>query len=137
MAEGAGPNELVILVVDDDSSVRDFLRDVLSRKGRTVLTASNGQQALETASSRQLDVILLDMKMPGLGGTETLRRLLEVDAGMVVIILTAYGSIQTAREAMRFGAYDYLTKPVQPRFLEEVIADSLHQKQRTAVSLEQ
>ncbi len=137
MAEQPVANAATILVVDDEPSVCEFLKNTLRSETRRLLIASSGQEALTRASRQQIDVVLLDLKMPGVGGIETLRRLLEIDAGLAVIVLTGYGSIDTAREAMRLGAYDYLTKPVDAALLEEVIADSLHLKQKIRVHTKQ
>ena len=136
MTQHSVPHAPTILVVDDDESVRKFLKEALCGEERQILTASNGQQALTMASRQQVDVVLLDLKMHGLSGIETLQLLLKVDAGIVVIVLTGNGSIETAREAMRLGAYDYLTKPFDLTFLEEVIADSLRLKQKIAGDME-
>ena len=126
-----------ILIADDDPSVREFLETVLRKEGCRVLTASDGQQAVAAASRQKVDVVLLDLRMPGVSGLEALQRLLEVDERVVVIVLTGYGALDTAREAMRLGAYDYVTKPFDPAFLEEVIADSLSLKQEIALDREQ
>ena len=126
-----------ILIADDDPSVREFLETVLRKEGCRVLTASDGQQAVAAASRQKVDVVLLDLRMPGVSGLEALQRLLEVDERVVVIVLTGYGALDTAREAMRLGAYDYVTKPFDIDFLEEVIADSLSLKQEIALDREQ
>ena len=137
MIESAVPNKLSILVVDDEEMVRSFLETAISSKGHRVLTASDGQQAERMAARHEFDVVLLDLVMPGPSGTETLQHLLKARPGLVVIMLTGYGSLDSAREAMRLGAYDYLTKPIDPVFLNEVIADNLHLKQEMAFSVEQ
>lgn len=126
-----------ILIADDDPSVCKFLETALSKEGCRVLTASDGQQAVAAASRQKVDVVLLDLRMPRLSGLEALQRLLEVDERMVVIVLTGYGALDTAREAMRLGAYDYVTKPFDIAFLEEVIADSLSLEQEIALGREQ
>ncbi|MCK4375178.1 MAG: response regulator [Candidatus Brocadiae bacterium] len=137
MSERSVPEAMTILVVDDDPSLCKILKNALRKEGRRVITAPSGQQAVTRTSRQKVDVVLLDLKMPGLSGIETLQRLLELDPRLVVIVLTAYGSVESAREAMRLGAHDYLTKPLDLAFLEEVIADSLHQKQRSPVGKEQ
>ena len=129
--------EATILIADDDPSVRELLETVLRKDGCRVLTASDGQQAVAAASRQKVDVVLLDLRMPRLSGLEALQRLLEVDERVVVIVLTGYGALDTAREAMRLGAYDYVTKPFDITFLEEVIADSLSLKQEIALGGEQ
>lgn len=128
MAERVVEDAASILVVDDCPSVREFLERVFLGKGGRVLTAANGQHALTIASREKPDVVLLDLKMPGLGGLEVLQRLLQMDTELIVIVMTGYGCIESARQAMRLGAYDYLTKPFDPDLLQEVVAESLSPK---------
>ena len=137
MTEPDAQEPTTILVVDDDPSVRRFLKSALRKKGHRVVAAATGQEAVPMVFHQQVDIVLIDVKMPGLSGTQTLRHLLEVDPSLAVIMLTGYGSIATAREAMRLGAYDYLTKPFDPAYLEEAIADSLHLKQKSVVVTKQ
>ena len=137
MTEHPVPAATTILVVDDEQSVRHFLQKALRRAGRRVVTASDGQQALRIDTRHHVDVVLLDLKMPGLSGMETLQRLLKADAGLVVIVLTGYGCGESACEALRLGACGCLTKPFDLAPLEEMIADGLQRKQKTAVATHQ
>lgn len=132
MVEPGVPEATTILVVDDDASVREFLAKAFGGQGCHVLTACDGQAAASLASQQSIDVVVLDLKMPGWTGQQTLRRLLDVHPDLVIIVLTGYGRTESAREAMRLGAYDYVTKPFDFAFLEEVVADSLHQKRKAA-----
>jgi DNA-binding NtrC family response regulator len=101
-----------ILVVDDKSSMRKVLRQTLEDGGRhTLLEAEDGEQALETIKNKHVDVVLSDIKMPRVDGITLLRMIKEIDQEIVVLIMTAYGTIETAVEAMKLGAYDYITKP--------------------------
>lgn len=109
-----------ILVVDDEAPMRESLKDWLTEDGYEVGLASGGEQAIAMARERDWDVILLDLKMPGMDGLETLRRLKGEDQGTdaQVIIMTAYGTIDTAVQAMKEGAFDYLLKPFDPDQVE-------------------
>ena len=101
-----------ILVVDDHEEVRELLQHVLISKGYKVLSASNGEEAIEKVRANGIDLALLDMKMPGMNGIEVLRTIKnEINSSLPVIIMTAYGSPETAVRAMRLGASDYLCKP--------------------------
>ncbi len=109
-----------ILVVDDEAPMRESLKDWLTEDGYEVDLAPGGEQAIAMARQRDWDVILLDLKMPGMDGLETLRRLKGEDVGTEaqVIIMTAYGTIDTAVQAMKEGAFDYLLKPFDPDQVE-------------------
>ncbi len=100
-----------LLIADDDSQFRERLARALRQRGFTVTTASTGAEAIAQASEIELDAALLDLRMPELDGLPCLAKLLELHPHARVIILTGYGSIATAIEAVRLGACDYLTKP--------------------------
>jgi DNA-binding NtrC family response regulator len=100
-----------ILVVDDEKSVRDFFAITLRREGYEVHTAPDGRQALRKLEERSCDVVLTDLMMPKVGGMELLGRIHEQWPRTSVFIITAYGTIENAVEAMRAGAFDYITKP--------------------------
>ena len=119
-----------ILIVDDDSIIRETIREALAgRPEFTVTTARDGSEAADKLKDVFYDVILTDMKMPGLGGIELLDRVNERMPGAVVIVMTAFGTIETAVSAMKKGAYDYLTKPFSIDELEIVIGKALtHQR---------
>ena len=101
----------IVLVIDDEEGMRDFLSFVLQTEGYQALTAAEGQEALKLMERDNIDAILTDLKMPGMDGIELLRRIREYDGNAVVVIMTAYASLQSALEAMKYGAYDYLLKP--------------------------
>jgi DNA-binding NtrC family response regulator len=100
-----------ILVVDDEKSQREILEMILSGEGYDVTTASSGEAALKFAKERRFDLALTDLKMTGMDGIELLQHLLAQDSSIIVILLTAHGSIDSAKEALRRGAFDYLQKP--------------------------
>jgi len=105
-------NKNLIMVVDDESAHRLMLKAHLEGAGFEVVTAADGQEALDLAQARSPDLVLLDLKMPGLSGLEVLERLKESNFGRPVIIMTAFGSIESAVQALKLGAEDYLTKPL-------------------------
>jgi len=102
-----------VLVVDDEKVVRDGCRRVLTGKGYQVLTTENGQQAMDTLAQESVDIILLDLKMPVMSGEEVLEKTSTQYADIPVIIITGHGTIDTAVECMKKGAYDFITKPFQ------------------------
>lgn len=102
-----------ILVVDDEKIVRDGCHRVLTGKGYEALTAENGQQAMDLLSNEAVDIILLDLKMPVMSGEEVLEKVRTQYPDMPVIIITGHGTIDTAVECMKRGAYDFITKPFQ------------------------
>jgi two-component system NtrC family response regulator len=101
-----------ILIVDDDSSVRRVMQMQLSEAGYDVKVAASGNDALRIATESHPKLIITDLRMPDLDGIELLRRLSENEIQTTVIMVTAFGSIETAVQAMRLGAYDYITKPI-------------------------
>ena len=98
-----------ILVVDDEPSMRDMLRIVLRRDGYEVLIAESGRQALELLQKEPVDLLLSDIRMPDVNGVDVLRGAKEINRDIVAFMMTAFASTETAVEAMRLGAVDYLT----------------------------
>ena len=118
-----------ILIVDDEAIVRESLRDWMSDVGNQVLTAENGHQALEIIEKEKPGIAIVDLIMPGMDGIELLKRAKEIYPNIEVIIITAYGSIPTAINAMREGAYDYIEKPFCPE-RAELLVNKLAEHQR-------
>ena len=114
-----------ILVVDDEEMNRDWLQQILDREGYQVATAADGQAALALLRQETFHVVLTDLKMPGMTGVEVIRELKALSPFTMGIIHTAYGSVETAVEAMKAGAYDYVTKPVMRDELLVVIQRAL------------
>jgi two-component system, NtrC family, response regulator AtoC len=110
-----------ILIVDDELLVRDFLAETLRRKNFEVATAENGQKAINLLKETAFDLIITDMKMPGVTGIDVLKKAKELSPQTIVVIITAFGSIENAVEAMRLGAFNYLVKPFSPDTIEAVI----------------
>jgi DNA-binding NtrC family response regulator len=100
-----------ILVVDDERPQREILEEILSGEGYDLMTAASGEAALKIVKDKRFDLVLTDLKMTGMDGIELLQRLLAYDSSIIVILLTAHGSIDSAKEALRRGAFDYLEKP--------------------------
>ena len=107
-----------ILVVDDEPAVRDALGDWLREDGYEVGAAANGYEAVDMAKERDWNIMLLDLKMPGMDGLETMQQVKKISPEIEIIMVTAYATVDTAVEAMRVGAYDYLVKPVDPEELD-------------------
>ena len=102
-----------LLVADDDPGLRESLQRTLTRAGYQVVLAPDGRAALERVQAGGLDLILSDLKMPGLTGIELLRAAKALAPDVDVILLTAFGTIEEAVNAMKDGAYDFITKPVR------------------------
>jgi len=117
-----------ILIVDDEAIVRDFISEVLIRMGHAPLAADSGEIAIEHLERTEFDVVITDFKMPGLSGIDVLRKTLELWPDCRVIIITAFGTIEHAVEAMKMGAHDYITKPISPDHLEMVVSKALEYK---------
>jgi two-component system, NtrC family, response regulator AtoC len=100
-----------VLLIDDDRATRELLREVLQKEGYTVGEAKTGQEALAQAQALPFEVVLADLRLPDLNGIEVLRALHGLDPDLSVIVMTAFGSMETAVEAIREGAYDYISKP--------------------------
>jgi len=100
-----------ILIVDDERLVRQSLEKELTRQGYLTVSTDKGKAAISQAEEESFDLVLLDLRLPDISGIEVLKRLREIDKNLMVLIMTAYGSIDTAIAAIRSGAYDYLTKP--------------------------
>src|SRR5437763_157007 len=110
-----------ILVVDDEPSMRRYLQTVLELDSYQVTTASNGEEAVEQVQKSSPDLVLLDMVMPGPDGLETLQRIREVRPSTKVVILSCVRDTRKVAQAMRLGAQDYLSKPVQKEEMDEVL----------------
>ena len=117
-----------ILVVDDEVNIRNALVTLLTKQGHRVRGVGTGEAALEELAQQGAALVLTDLKMPGIGGIELIRRLKASWPDTEVIVMTAYGSIDTAVEAIRSGAYDYLTKPIDRERLPVVLAKALERR---------
>ena len=118
-----------ILVVDDELNMRLVLAAMLKKEGYEVFTAANGQEALNVLKKEHVSVVATDLKMPGLDGLGLLQKIMQYDHAMPVIILTAYGTVASAVDALKKGAFDYITKPFEQDELKTVILKAVKTRQ--------
>ena len=121
-----------ILLVDDDQSVLDGLKKILTQDGYGVSTASSGYEALNLLSKRGFDIILTDMKLPGMGGLSLIQEIRKKNEPVAIVVITAYSSVKTAVDAIKCGADDYLTKPLNIEELQ-VVLEKLWERQQLIV----
>ena len=114
-----------ILIVDDEPVVRESLEQWFSEEGYLVQVASSGKQALALLGKHAFDLALLDIKMPGMDGMELQGKLHEAEPDLPIIIMTGYASVETAVQALKQGAYDYITKPVDPDVLSHAVLKAI------------
>jgi DNA-binding NtrC family response regulator len=124
-----------ILVADDDAGILHTCRKILSHAGYEVTTAPDGNAALGLLKSSRYDLLLVDLKMPGLSGLETLTMARKIDPTLMIVMLTAYATIETAVDAVKRGAFDYLAKPFTVDQLRLAVEQTLQQKQLLEESL--
>ncbi len=117
-----------ILIVDDELVVRDSLQRWFDSEGYETGIAPGGREALLAVQQKHYDLALLDIKMPGMDGMELQRRLREADPDLTVIIMTGYASVETAVQALKTGAYDYITKPIDPDELVHLVSNAIGHK---------
>jgi two-component system response regulator AtoC len=123
-----------ILVVDDEEGIRTFLAEALERSGHDVTQVADGAAALRAAHEEPFDIVLTDLRMPGVDGMTVVRTLRTQQPNLEVIVLTAFGEVATAVEAMKLGALDYLEKPVSsPAAVRELVAVALERRAKLAV----
>ena len=123
-------DEATILVVDDEQTMREGCSRILSKAGWTAITAENGKQALETLRTHPgtIDVVLLDLMMPGVSGMEVMEQARPLDPNLLIIVITGYATVESAVEAMKKGAYDFIPKPFTPDQLRIVVRRALERK---------
>jgi DNA-binding NtrC family response regulator len=115
-----------ILVVDDEPNVGMIFHRILGEAGYDVLSAANGQECLRTLKKQEPQVVFLDLRMPGMDGVETLRRIRDTHPTLTVVIMTAYQTVTSAVECMKLGAYDYLIKPLDTDRLKTIVKQALN-----------
>jgi DNA-binding NtrC family response regulator len=125
-----------ILVVDDEFSVRDSLCNWFRNEGYRTDTAENGSEALRKLQDSLWDIVLLDIKMPGMDGMELQKHIKKIDNTIIVIIITAYATVDTAVDAMKEGAFDYLSKPIDPDKLSILIRNAVNQRRLIAENIQ-
>lgn len=117
-----------ILIIDDEKNIRLMLDQALSTAGYAVATAIDGEHGLDKVKESHFDVLLLDMKLPGMDGIEVLRRARALRSDLPVIMITAHGTVETAVEAMKVGAIDYLRKPFTPDEIRSIVGKVLRRQ---------
>ncbi len=117
-----------VLVVDDEEEFREVTSKILTKRGLNVQSAGNGQQALEILDHNRMDVVLLDVKMPGMDGIETLQEIRNLMPLVEVVLLTGHASVQSGIEGMKLGAFDYLMKPIETDQLLETLEEAYEKK---------
>jgi DNA-binding NtrC family response regulator len=115
------PDKPRILVVDDEPVVRESLQGWFAEDGYPVEIAENAREALEKLQESSWDILLTDVKMPGMDGLELQQQVKKLAPEVTVIIMTAYASVDSAMQAIKEGAYDYVTKPLDPEDLTQII----------------
>ena len=123
-------SKATVLIVDDEAGVRFSLAGVLTHSGYQVVTADSGEAALERIAAQEFDLALIDLKMKEIGGIEVLSTLRQQSPNTIAIVLTAHGSLETATEALRQGAHDYLFKPCKVAKLQESVRMGLLKRQQ-------
>lgn len=118
-----------ILIVDDERTTRLSLSEIFTLRGATTAVAADGQEALDLIAKNSYDLIVLDIKMPGVSGLQVLETVQQVAPATVVILLTAHATVDSAIRALRQGAFDYLLKPAQPKTIIEVVERGLAKRQ--------
>ncbi|HNC46737.1 MAG TPA: sigma-54 dependent transcriptional regulator, partial [Acidobacteriota bacterium] len=114
-----------ILIVDDEKRQREILELILTSEGYRANVAASGEAALRMVKNEHFDLVLTDLKMGGMSGLELMKNLTQLDSSIIVILMTAHGSIDSAKEAIRHGAFDYLEKPLDQVRLLAVISQAL------------
>ena len=122
-------NQARILVIDDDESMRDSCRQALARKAGRIEVAEDGLTGLGILEKEAFDLVILDLRMPGLSGMEVLNRIKQEYPEVVVVVITGYATVESAVEAMRRGAYDFLPKPFTPESLRAIVDRALDRRE--------
>ncbi len=126
------PADIGILIVDDEASVRDSLYKWFRMDGYRVDTAEEALVALQKLQDDSWDIVLLDIKMPGMDGLELQRRIKEIDKEIVTIVMTAFATVDTSVQAMKEGAFDYIVKPIDPDEISHLIRNAVQQRRLIA-----
>jgi len=124
-----------ILVIDDEQAIRDSCCQVLTKAGYRARTAENGDVGLQKTAEMKPDLVLIDLKMPGMSGMELLEKIAEIDPSIISVVITGYATIESAVEAMKHHAYDFLPKPFTPDQLRIVVKRGL-ERRRLAIESE-
>src|SRR3989338_4728616 len=126
-------NEIRVLVVDDEQGIRDLLSFELGSQGYQVITANDGVDALEKIRRNKFHLVITDLKMPKMGGIETLEEIKKIDPNIEVIMATGFGTIEVAVDSMKKGAYDFVQKPYNIHEISALIEKALEKSQLRAL----
>jgi DNA-binding response OmpR family regulator len=118
-----------LMIVDDERTTRLSLSEIFTLRGAHVVTAADGQEAITRLRESNVDLIVLDLKMPGMSGLQVVEEAQRISPGTVIILLTAHASVDSAISALRQGVFDYVLKPAQPRTIVEVVERALVKRQ--------
>ncbi len=118
-----------ILIIDDEETMRDSCRQTLSRDGNRIEVAESGSKGLSLLEAESFDLVILDLKMPGLSGMEVLKKIKQNDPEAMVVVITGYATIESAVEAMKNGAYDFIPKPFTPESLRVIVKRALDRRE--------
>jgi len=121
-------NKPIILVIDDEESMRDSCSQIIEKDGFLPDTAEDGSVGLEKIEKNKPDLVLIDLKMPGISGMEVLEKTKEIDPNIIPVVITGYATVESAVEAMKKGAYDFLPKPFTPEELRIIIRRGLERR---------
>jgi len=124
-----------ILIVDDEKGIRDFLEIYLKKEGYRVNSASSGEEAMKLFGNNSYELVISDIKMSGMNGVELLKNIKGINPDVIVLMITAYASVDTAIDAMKAGAYDYITKPFNVDEVKHIIRNALDKKKLEAENL--
>jgi DNA-binding NtrC family response regulator len=127
-ATGPGTDAARILVIDDEPIIQEVLRDILAGERHDLTFAPDAESGLQALEEREFDLVVLDLMLPGMGGLEALTEIRRRDPDQVVLMLTAHGSVETAVQAMRMGAHDYLAKPFKNEDVVRVLRHGLRHR---------
>src|SRR5215471_14056321 len=123
------PEKKQFLIVDDEPNLRKILSAQLSRDGYDVMTAEDGEQGLQALRDHHIDLVITDLKMPKVDGMTLLREALREEPQLPIVMITAHGTVDTAVEALKIGAFDYLTKPFDKDEVRQIVGKALKTRQ--------
>jgi len=118
-----------ILVIDDEETMRDSCQQTLSRDGNRVEVAEDGSKGLAMLEAESFDLVILDLKMPGLNGMQVLKKIRADDPQATVVVITGYATVESAVEAIKSGAYDFIPKPFTPESLRAIVNRALDRRE--------
>ncbi len=127
-------NKVKLLIVDDEDIVLKSSLRILKNQDYDISTASSGEEGLERANQQKFDIVITDLKMPGLSGMDILKTLRDEQPDVTVIIFTGYATVETARDALKMGAFDYIPKPFTPDELRDVIKNAISSRESSSDS---